>query len=263
MSGDELMVLAFSVAIGLGMWIKWYGNVLMVSPLVCTPHRRWFMFVPPVCMLILFCILKVFASFDVRDSAIYLFFYMAMGGAWVALSGLLFPVLGLSVRDDALERRNSASAIGVTGALVASTLTFAGSNIGDGPGWWVVIFCAMLSTGALLLLWLLMDMVGGIIEKIRVDRDIGAGWRLGSLLVAAGLILGRSVAGDWESADATVRDFARMGWVACVLAVCAGVVERMWPTRSSLDTNILGIDLMPAAVYMTVAVIYVVELGKW
>ena len=59
----------------------------------------------------------------------------------------------LSARDDVVERSNRAAIPAIAGGLLAITLCFAGGNIGDGPGWWVVMFCGVLSTGTLLLAW--------------------------------------------------------------------------------------------------------------
>jgi len=68
-----------------------------------------------------------------------------------------------------------------------------------------------------------------VAEDITVDRDISAGWRTAGFFIGAGLILGRAVAGDWHSADATVVDFLQKG--APVLIV--------WATEVALD-QIMG-----------------------
>ena len=76
----------------------------------------------------------------------------------------------------------------------------------------MVIFSAALSTGAFFLLWAAVEWLTGISESVTVERTDGAGLRLGGFLAGVGMILGRAVAGDWVSAEATVRDFAVVAW---------------------------------------------------
>ena len=114
-----------------------------------------------------------------------------------------------------MERANGSASLAVAGAIIGITLAYAGGNIGDGPGWWVVVFCAALATLALFAAWMLLELASGVSDAVTVDRDPSAGMRLGGFLVACGLILGRS-AGDWISVDATVRDFVlRRGRSSC------------------------------------------------
>jgi hypothetical protein len=69
------------------------------------------------------------------------------------------------------------------GALLAVTLCYAGGNVGDVPGWWVVILSAALSTGTLLVAWLTLTGTAPIVDAVTVDRDPAAGLRLGAFLV--------------------------------------------------------------------------------
>ena len=69
---------------------------------------------------------------------------------------------------------------------------FAGGNVGDGPGWWVVVFCAALSTGALFLLWGALQAATDLADSIVIERDGASAVRLAGFLVACGLVLGRS-----------------------------------------------------------------------
>ena len=79
------------------------------------------------------------------------------------------------------------------------SLCYAGANIGNGPGWWVVAFTAGLATASFAILWFLMDRLGRFSESITVDRDVASGIRLAAALVAIGLVLARAAAGDWHS----------------------------------------------------------------
>jgi uncharacterized membrane protein YjfL (UPF0719 family) len=166
--------------------------------------------------------------------------------------------LGIIPRDDAVERRNLAAAIAISGAMLGILLCFAGGNIGDGPGWWVVVFCALLSTAALFVAWTILEMATRVSEVITVDRDTSAGMRLAAFLTACGLILGRAVAGDWLSTEATLRDFLQTAWPVLPLLIVAIVLERVLrPNRENPVRASLTAGLIPAALYVAAAAYYV------
>src|SRR5688572_22890913 len=218
MSGDERLALIVSVPVALLLWGRWYFHAAVVRAIGGTTSSRAPVLVAPLlAAVLLFIVLRRFASHDVRDSGTYLAFYLVLGAAWVGVAARLLPWLGVSPRLDALERRNAAAAVVVAGAVVGLTLAFAGGNVGDGPGWWVVVFAAGLATVGLLGGWGLVQSVAGVAESVTVERDVAAGVRLAGLLTAAGLVLGRAAAGDWVSAGATVRDFVRVGWPVVIL----------------------------------------------
>ncbi len=213
---------------------------------------------------VLFVILRTAASHDVRESPQYLFFYLVLGAAWAVGSSLFLPYFGLSWRDDLLERGNLAAIPALAGAVMGIFLCFAGGNIGDGPGWWVVIFSAALSTGTLFGVWLIVENLSHPSDSVTVDRDPASGIRLGGLLVALGLVLGRSVAGDWTSAAATVRDFAMGAWPAPCLAAIATFLEQTCRPRPDAPRRSVAIcGLLPAAMYLAVAVGVLIARGSW
>jgi hypothetical protein len=150
-----------------------------------------------------------------------------MGAGWVGAILWIWQLLGVTLRDDLLERGNAAAAYAIAGAMVALTLCFAGSNVGDGPGWWVVGFAALLSTGGLFVLWCALDRISGLGEAITIDRDAASGLRAAGYLIGFGVILGRAVAGNWVSTGATLVDFAALGWPVLVLLPIAVIVERL------------------------------------
>jgi hypothetical protein len=264
MSPDEVFVLVASSAIALVGWGAWYAHPLAVKRFVGTPaaSRSLVYATPLVALAILFVVLQTGASHDVRDAPRYIIMYLAMGAAWVGLCVWLIPYLGISVRDDVAERGNRAAAYPVAGAIVGIMLSFAGGNIGDGPGWWVVVFSAALATAALFVLWYTLDAAGDFVEHITVDRDRAAGVRVAGFLVAAGLILGRAVAGDWISAGATVRDFTVTAWPALVLLIVAVIVERLArPTPARPHPSVVAAGGTPALAYVALAALYVAWLG--
>jgi hypothetical protein len=177
---------------------------------------------------------------------------------------MLFPWLGLSLRDDAMERRNPAALVALLGALIAVQLTYIGGNIGEGPSYWNNVFCAALGTGGLLCLWLMLEVGGGVSASIAVDRDVASGIRLCGFLVASGLILGRAVAGDWHSESATLHDFAHDGWPAMVLCLLALVMERLLrPSRRRPFPSWRVSGLLPAWLYLALAAVWCYHLGPW
>src|SRR5918999_880148 len=142
MSGDEALVFILSLGIGGISWLVWFWRAAFTARRCSRFSQRWpLLLYPLICAAVLFAVLRRYSSFDVRDDPIYLAFYMVLGAMWVRLGSWFLPLLGLSARDDVIERGNAAAAHALGGALLGLTLCFAGGNIGDGPGWWVVVFC--------------------------------------------------------------------------------------------------------------------------
>jgi uncharacterized membrane protein YjfL (UPF0719 family) len=194
----------------------------------------------------------------VRTSAIYLAFYVAMGVAWLGLAVRLFPFFGLNPRDDVVERRNRAAMYAISGGLIGITLCFAGGNIGEGPGWWVVVISAGISTMALFAIWVLLELFSKVVETITIDRDESAGLRLAGFLIAGGLIFGRAVAGNWVSLDGTIADFIRFAWPIIFLIGAAIAVERIArPTLDQPNAPMFGLGVVPAATYVCAALVIV------
>jgi hypothetical protein len=143
------------------------------------------------------------------------------------------------------------------------TFCYIGSNIGEGPGFYVVIFCAALATLSFLALWWLLALLTQIDYTVTVDRDPAAGLRLGGFLVAAGLILGRAAAGNWISYQAASTDMLVYGLpAAVVLLIVAIVVERF--TRPTVERPApvpLLLGLAPMLFYILAAAVYVLSRG--
>jgi hypothetical protein len=252
MSGDEVLVLLFSLAATAMGWLRWNWSLALVSPLLCGWGQRTVLFLLPVaCAGLLFAVLRGLAADDVRGDGRYLVMYQALGAAWVLGAASLLPALGYSARDDVLERRNGAALFAICGALLGLTLCFAGGNIGNGPGWWVVVFAAAISTGAFFVLWACFEWLARPSEAITYNRDRAAGLRLAGFLVALGVILGRAVAGDWISVEATLRDFALRGWPAIPLLAAGVLIERLaHPQTGRGATAAAALGLLPALIYL-------------
>jgi hypothetical protein len=256
MSSDELVVTGAAVIVGPLLWVVWLvrmsgvqrvrggrGGVLPIAAALAT------------CVLVVLLVLNAGASFDVVAAPNYQFMYLMLGLAWSRAAQMFFPYLGLSPRDDAIERGNPAAMAALVGALVAVTLCYAGGNIGDGPGWWVVVVSAGLATGVLFVTWGILAHLTPVTDAVTVDRDPAAGVRLGSYLVCCGLILGRGVAGDWESLGATIDDFMLALPAAAALLILAIIVERAArPTPQRPQAPLLSMGVLPSAAYFVIAI---------
>ena len=259
MSGDEVFILLASAIVALVSWGAWYIAPVRIQGVRRRP-RAWRLvrLAPLVAAALLWLFLRNAASFDVRDDPRYLTFYLVLGAAWVGVWIRWLAIAGISTRDDVVERSNGSAALAVTGALLGITLTYAGGNVGNGPGWWVVMFSAALATVTLFGAWMLLEAATGVSDVVTVDRDPSAGFRLGGFLIACGVILGRGVAGDWVSAEATVRDFAAAAWPVIVAAVVERVAR---PTPETPRPSFVAYGFIPAVLYVAGAVYQVMRLG--
>lgn len=265
MSGDEIIALIGSIFLGFVGWRTWLGGLFFLGNLSRKPATQFLGWVSPVLAgaAVLFVLCR-WSSHDVRDDRLYIFFYMAMGFGWTGLWNLALPYAGLSFVDDALERNNTAAGVAMSGGLFGVALAFAGGNIGNGPGWWVVAFCAVMATAALLLLWMINGEITRSTEAITVDRDMATGWRTAGFFVGGGLILGRAVAGDWHSTQETVNDFIAKGWPVLILwgiLLALDIIGRPTPQRPVPNQWLFGV--LPALLLVLIGIADVIKQGPW
>lgn len=226
--------------------------------------RRKLVFTPFVSAGILFFILKFFSSFDVRGDLTYLSAYFVMGAAWTILGIHGFSILGVSARDHVIERKNDAASWLLSGATLAVTLCYAGGNIGDGPGWWVVVFASGLATMALYVVWLVLAKLGKASDSILLDRDTASGLRAGGFLLSSGLIFGRAAAGNWVSAEATIKDFLLLSWPVLLLITAALETERqLRPDVRTPQHPVFKHGAVPAIAYLVYAILVLWWNGAW
>jgi hypothetical protein len=203
--------------------------------------------------------LTALASFDVVSDGYYIFYYIVMGAAWLHLGVFgLFVFLGISWADDVVGNHNKAALTAFSGGFLACALIYAGANIGDGPGWWCVIFAGGLGMGSLFGLGMIVRVVTRVSERITIGRDRGAGIRFGVYLLACGIILAKACGGDWTSASMTISEFS-VAWP--VLPVTALViiiefiaskigVETREEKRVPFKSILLGLLYVLAALYI-------------
>ena len=265
MSGDEILVTLISTIAGPVAWLWWFMRAGQIESLRRStwPVRTVGYTLAAVGILVL-GILRFCAADDVRDAPKYVFQYFVLGLAWVRLSVGLFPLLGLNTWDDLLERRNAAAGVAWVGAAMACALAYCGGNVGNGPGWWVVVFSGGLATFALFVAWFVLAQWGGLGDAVALDRDAAAGVRLAGFLIACGLIFSTAVTGDWVSAGATLKDFVARAWPADVLIVAALVVELALRRPAGQPRwSLVAAGAIPAAVYIAAALLVVqwIEAG--
>ncbi len=265
MASDEVMVLIVSAVCAAVCWGRWFSALVRTSALLGGTGRRALLGGAAVtCAGLLWVLLRCFSASDVRDSNTYMILYEILGAGWIGFSAEILARVGVSVRDDAIERRNDSAAYAAAGALLGLTLAFAGANFGNGPGWWVVIFAALLSTGGLLLVWLIIQVGSDALEAITVERDAAAGLRIACFFTACGLVLCRAVAGDWVSASQTTADFARLAWPVLALAVLEIAVGRLCrPAHPPAAGSLLSTGVIPGLAYLAGAGGWVWTRGWW
>lgn len=264
-SEGESVVFWFAAGAGLLLWGEWFWRLFRISRLISSPKTR-------LPIILSFCfslevvwlVLRLWSSHDVRDSPAYLIFYMTLAAGWLGLGVRLLPVLGLSLRDQLLERRNPAAGITILSAMPSLALCFAGANIGEGPGWWVVVFCALLATLAWTLAWVVLISASRCLDSLLIDRDPATGLRLAGFVLAVALICGRSAAGDWVDFQEAVSTLLRMAALIPLLTAIAILLERLLaPTSSRPRPAIIIYGVIPGLGYLGLTAGYLVWRGPW
>lgn len=263
-SGDEGILLIIGGALSLWWLFRWLGPLLRVSPLIMPMARRLSLLALPVIALAgLYVVLKTVADpVWVQDRFDYTLLFMLVGGAWLWLSLPAATLLGISPHHDVIASRNAAPATAFAGFVLGLMAVYAGANVGNGASVATTIIPGLVAIAVLLTIWMVLEWIADPVERIRIERDQAAAMQLGGLLLAAGLILGRAVAGDFYSWAGTWQDLATLGWPALLLIPLGCLFERLsrpTPHRPRPEPAIYG--FLPAAFLIGAAIIYVVSLG--
>ena len=230
--GLEFFILAICLVISWHLSANWYNRLFSAwGPARSQFVKTVLILLPSLALAAMIYTLVTAASFDVIGSIFYIFFYVAMGGAFIQLGLFLMAMaFDLSWIDDVFNLNNLAALPAFSGGLLGLTAIYCGANIGDGPGWWCVLFAGGLGLGAWLALGALLARGTDVFERITVERDVPCGIRAGCYLLASGLILGRASAGDWSGFYSPLLEFFD-GWPALILTALALAVERLAATK--------------------------------
>jgi hypothetical protein len=243
---DTLRELACRVTSG-KRWFKWATFLCYASSIALIAEAVW-----------------KWGAGEVRGHSDEVVFLTFFGFIWLIFSAHLCPWFGLSFEDDVLERRNTAALIALFAATVASAILYASGNLGEGPSYWNNVFSAALGISGFFALWLIFEIAGHVSVSIAEERDVASGVRFAGFLLAIGLMLGRAIAGDWDSESATLRDFCRDGWPALALCLVASVAEHfLRPSRARPAPGWLSFGLLPGLAYFGSACEWVFHLGPW
>jgi uncharacterized membrane protein YjfL (UPF0719 family) len=217
-----------------------------------------------VCLGIIAVGLDLWGAVEIRASPGTVLVLTLIGAFWLVVVINLFSWLGLSFRDDVVERRNVAALVALCGAVMAVSLLYTGGNLGEGPSYLENFFSAGLGTAGWLVLWILLELGTKISISIAEERDLASGLRLGGFLLATGLLLGRAVAGNWESEVATIWDFFHDGWPAAALCTIALPIETFArPSRRRPFPPWMSFGFLPAVFYLALASAWLWHLGAW
>jgi hypothetical protein len=259
MDFTELVILIFSGYHTVKNMRDWYRRLPGIGPVRRDKTIKYVLgLLPVVSFFIIIYTLKVLASFDVVNDLLYIIFYVLLGYAWAFLGmKAVFIFFDISWIDDVLNLNNKAALYAVSGAFIGLVTIYSGTNIGDGPGWWCVIFAGGLGLISWVLLARLINSFAQVFERITTDRDIYCGVRFGAYLLASGIILARASAGDWTSFYSTIIEFL-VGWPVLPLTALAIIIERYYIHKAKLNESITNTYLFGSlywsAVYLAFAV---------
>ncbi|MCL2799517.1 MAG: hypothetical protein FWD54_04520 [Endomicrobia bacterium] len=225
----ETIVLIVSAIVAAFFLFTWYRRILSAWPVNRGKSAKLVLGVLPVLVFFMILyILETAASHDVVNDRYYINFYLALGFAWLYLGVIVMSIFfNLSWVDDILNMNNKAALFAFTGGFLGLTVIYAAANIGDGPGWGCVVFAGALGLISWILLALIMNLFTQAFERVTIERDVSCGIRLGSFLLAIGIILGRASSGDWTSAYMTIVEFM-VGWPAIPLTLMAIIAELLF-----------------------------------
>lgn len=264
MGEDELLAFGASLVAGAMGLFAWYGPGLFVTRLASVGWARNALLLAPLLALGgLWRVLATAAALDVTSDVRYQALFVAMGTIWVFHLPRAITFIGVSYRDDALERRNAAASVAVLGSVLGLGALFAGSNMGEGPSIWNTVETALVATGMLALGVFVLAALTGVGETISVERDLAAGLRFGAWIAASGVVLAGAAAGDWAGERAMVSDLLAYGWpVAVLLAIAVAAERTLRPTERTPRPAVLAAGLVPAVGYLGSSLAYVAYLFR-
>jgi hypothetical protein len=238
MDGIEIFIIIGAFIFTYLFFRRWYTPLLKAWP----PERNILTkivltLLPIVFLALITFTLKFLASFDVVDSLFYILFYIVLGYTWMYGNLFLMTLcFDLHWPDDAIHLNNKAALAAITGEFFALAFIYAGANVGDGPGWWCVLFAGSLGVSAWVVLGFIINYCTGIFERITVERNIGCGIRFCLYQIATGAILGYGCSGDGTSFPMTVVEF-KAAWPVLPLTGIYILVELLYKRKTGREAG--------------------------
>ncbi len=220
------------------LWDVWLDGALRFTRLGARAGDRLvFLLFPAATFLPLALALAAEALTRWPDVWLRLGVWFSLGSVWVSFVGEALAWLGLSYRDDAVERRNRCAVLALVGGQAGLAFCFgmASGRPAAGEGnpvvlMQVALLAGVLATPALFVVWGLLVRLTGLPEAVTVERDGGAACRLAGALAALGLAVG-AAAGSIAARAEPWKSLTLLGASAALLAVVA-LVERRGPLAS-------------------------------
>jgi uncharacterized membrane protein YjfL (UPF0719 family) len=261
---DEVFFFIAAAIAAFAGFIRWYWRLLRLGRFGRRGPQRAILGLTPILPLI--AVLYVLTHWADPKYVIDHFDFQALfftgAVAWLWIAGFIAPVLGVTIRDDALERSNAPAALAIAGFVTGCGVIYAGSNIGAGPTIWTTIAPATIGSIALLLLGFFVEVLGRPSEFIAIDHDLATGLRHCAFFLGAGLIIARAAAGDFTTWHATFNGLMRLSAPAIVLAVIAIALHVAFhPTPTRPTPSIFACGVVPGIVLIGLALAYVLWLG--
>ena len=233
---DEVFFMVVAGIFSLITVLRFYTPLSIIPGMVSRRTPRLLLgILPTICGLLILLVLMNWSDPQtVRGHIDYMTLFMLGSIPFILFPTLYAPLLGFTVRDDIVERNNSAAAIALAGMIIGNALCYAGSNIGSGPTIWTTIVPALLAVGTLFFSLLIITWTSGSAETIAIERHVPTGLTLAGYSILSGGILAWAASGDWQSWPQTMSDFAFRGWPILILAVGAAMAIRAQKPRCIL-----------------------------
>ena len=167
--------------------------------------------------------------------------------ALLAVTVLLLHLGGLSLRDDVIERRNTAALAALAGAVLgvggAFGVVLQGTELAQ---LLVEVSAVALAVPAS---WWGLSVLGRTHDLVTIERDEGAGVRAGVILAGVGLACARGLALGHGSLERVVIS----SWPALALVVGGGLFERFVASRSTSSSRLLAVPAALALIAVDLA----------
>ncbi|MGC4094880.1 MAG: hypothetical protein QM756_44575 [Polyangiaceae bacterium] len=194
-------------------------------------------------------VLARWAGVEVRSDDGQWLLFTLLGLPWLVLAALGSHWLGISPSDDAVDARNPAALLAVSGALLGASLIYAGSICAATYELPSLAVTTLPWFGA----WALLGVFSKVSSSVSLERDLPSGLRLGVFLLVAGALLGHRPIVAWRDAWPLLAS-----WFTAL-----GCEYASRPTRSRPQPDFLWHGVAPALLQVALAGVWFAHIGAW